>query len=346
MLFVLSANLSVRYLPGYATLDSNHISNILALLENIQRYVDDPSQKRPLNFLMLASPGAGKSHFIKCIAKRLSPHKIGAITFNMAGLQENEDLVPPLDQARNLKVEDRIPLFFLDEFDSDPKHIPFLLPLLWDGEMNLGQKDLKLGKVIIVLAGSNPALLATMEHARSMQQKVTGSEGDNPKIIDLFSRINGGVVEICSFHDPAKGIDRRSDKVCVAIQLLRHRFGSNLKTAPLALLKFIALAEFRYGVRSIAHLIDLIPHKENLTHLKTKDLQLPIQTAEQLRESSLAYHLIHKDQIHGVATLWEKCATSNVAMPLFSSATEFTPFYRDKEMINIALIRIADEIAS
>lgn len=343
VLFVLSVSLSVRYLSGYATLDSNHISNIADLLENIQRYVDDTSQKRPLNFLMLASPGAGKSHFIKCIAKRLSPYKIGAITFNMAGLQENEDLVPALDQARNLKVEDRIPLLFLDEFDSDPKHIPFLLPLLWDGEMNLGQRDLKLGKVIIVLAGSNPTLPDAMERAKSMQQQAAGPEGDSPKIIDLFSRINGGVIEISSFHDPARSIDRRTDKVCVAIQLLRQRFGITIKSAPLALLRFIAHTEFRYGVRSIAHLIDLIPYKDKVTNLSLDDLKLPVKTVERLRESSLAYHLLHKDQVHGVVKLWEKSAASNIAMPLFTDATQFFPFL-DKQTIKLALASIADDL--
>src|SRR5690242_4650968 len=65
VLFLLSCALSVRQLPGYATLDPDHARDITNLVTTVENYVDDTSQKRPLNFLMLASPGAGKSHFIK-----------------------------------------------------------------------------------------------------------------------------------------------------------------------------------------------------------------------------------------------------------------------------------------
>lgn len=257
VLFLLSCGLSSGHLPGYATLDSTHIKQIDSLTEKIQTYVNDPSQKRPLNFLMLASPGAGKSHFIKCLARKLGPNNIGAITFNMAGLQTNEDLIPALDAARNLKVEDRIPLLFFDEFDSKPANIALLLPLLWDGELNLGQRDLKLGKVIIVLAGSDPILPNTMDHARSMRQEMQAHDDRNPKLIDLLSRINGGDLPIPSFYDPSRKVDRRADKVCISVELLRQRFGSQLRAAPLTLLKFISRIDFRYGVRSIAHLVEL-----------------------------------------------------------------------------------------
>src|SRR5207245_11267812 len=119
--------------------------------------------------------------------------KVSAITFNMTSLASNEDLIPALDAARNLKVEDRIPLLFLDEFDSMPGNIPLLLPLLWDGELTLGQRDLTLGRVIVVLAGSDPALPITMDHAKAMRHNVAldhaaANQATNPKIIDLLSR--------------------------------------------------------------------------------------------------------------------------------------------------------------
>jgi hypothetical protein len=324
ILFLLSCSLSINYLPGYATLDTDHTRQIGGLISTIQRYVDDGSQKRPLNFLMLASPGAGKSHFIKCIAEKL---RISAITFNMAGLQKHEDLIPPLDAARNLKVEDRIPLLFLDEFDSRPGDLPLLLPLLWDGELNLGQRDLKLGKLVIVLAGSDPSLPVTMDNARSMREAVSTKEGGNPKLIDLLSRINGGVVPIPPFYDAAKGIDRRPDKVCVAVQILRQRFGHKLRTVPLALLNFVARANFRYGVRSIAHLISLIPQKENATELKLSDLKLPLSTVNALKDSSLAYHLLHDDQVHGVVNLWKEAKAMKIAFPVYNRAAEFARNY-------------------
>ena len=212
---------------------------------------------------MLASPGAGKSHFIKCIAEKLRGQKVQAITSNMTALQTNEDLIPARDAARNMKVDDRIPLLFLDEFDSKPSNIPLVLPLLWDGELNLGQRDLKLGRSIIVLAGSDPLLPGIMDSARSMRADVGVPQGmKTRKIVDLLSRINGGVVEIPAFHDPTHSIDREFDKACIAIQRLRSKFGEGLRSVPRGLLRFIADADFRYGARSISHLIELIPYRK------------------------------------------------------------------------------------
>src|SRR5205085_6598561 len=41
--FVLSANLSVKRLAGYATLDDGHLDSIQRLLAKIRIYTDDPS---------------------------------------------------------------------------------------------------------------------------------------------------------------------------------------------------------------------------------------------------------------------------------------------------------------
>ena len=64
-----------------------------------------------------------------------------------------DDFTKPLDAVRNLKVNDKLPLLFLDEFDCDDRNYPILLPLLWDGELQVGQRDLKVGKVVIILGG-------------------------------------------------------------------------------------------------------------------------------------------------------------------------------------------------
>ena len=344
LLFLLSTNLSAASLPGYATLDASHIRRIGTLIAIIERYVDDGSQRRPLSLLMLASPGAGKSHFIRCIANRLRSRNVAAITFNMAGLQTHDDLIPPLDAARNAKVEDQVPLLFLDEFDSRPSNIPLLLPMLWDGELTLGQRDLKLGKVIVVLAGSDPVLPVTMDEARSMRQALPTHQNDTPKLVDLLSRINGGVVSIPPFYDTSRDIDRRPDKVCVAVHLLRQRFGRSLRSAPLALFRFIARADFRYGVRSIAHLIDLIPHRQNAADLAPNELKLPVGSVKTLKDSSLAYHLHHEEQVHGIVNLWKEVGVSDAAVPVFLEAAEFAPIGLPEDFMPLYLERMANEI--
>lgn len=321
--FIASCNLSTKSVNGYASIDADHLAKIGHFIQSIETYVEDRSQKQPLNFLMLASPGSGKSHFIKCVARRLGPKKIAPVTFNMASLQSNDDLIPPLDAARNLKVEDKIPLLFLDEFDSNPNNFALLLPLLWDGALNVGQRDLRLGKVVIVLAGSDPALPETMDHARSMRQDVPITEGQSTKIVDLFSRINGGVLNIPPFVDVAKGIDRRADKICIAVHLLKSRFGDTLRTVPSALLRFIGQIQFRYGVRSVAHFVGTIPYKEKTQALTLETIGLPLSSSVNLKNSSLAYHFVDDDQALGVIKKWdEACKNSqpiNINHQLFST---------------------------
>src|SRR5947209_1401200 len=119
---------SESLLPGYATLDDLHRNDIRRLIQRITSYLRDTTRKRPFNALMLAAPGAGKSHFIKQLANSMRSERVQAVTFNMATMQSPDDIAQPIDELRNLKVNDRFPLLFLDEFDSDPSHYAALLP--------------------------------------------------------------------------------------------------------------------------------------------------------------------------------------------------------------------------
>ncbi len=112
---------SQRTLETYVTLDWEHRQDIKDLQSRINSYSIDRTLKRPLSIMMLAEPGAGKSHFIMCLAKAVG---MNAVNYNMATLQNFDDLIQPLESVRNLKVvQDRLPLLFLDEFDSSLRKI-------------------------------------------------------------------------------------------------------------------------------------------------------------------------------------------------------------------------------
>jgi hypothetical protein len=305
---------SDELLRGYTTLDDKHRSDIESLLEKIGTYLRDATRKRPLNALMLAAPGAGKSHFIKQLAAKMAAERVDAVTFNMATMQSADDMAQPIDELRNLKVNDRFPLLFLDEFDSDPSRYPALLPLLWDGELHVGHRDLKLGKAVIVLAGSNPDLPKTMDRSAQMKVDADGKDPVLPggKLIDLLSRVNGGVIEIPDLDLRTEHRDRRVDKVCVAVSLLKARFGKKTSEIPRSLLRFIGQTTFRYGVRSIAHLIDVI-HGDAFKSrpFKAKAFGLPLSTETDLQNSSLKLHFVDKDQGFGIVNRWKECADDN-----------------------------------
>ncbi len=118
--------ISSQLLGDYVTLDWPHYQAIRQTRNAISRYAEDRSRRRPLNIMMQAEPGSGKSHLVKCLAASITTHMAVAIDYNMASLQSIEDLVQPLDAVRNVKVQDKLPILFLDEFDSDPSRYPLL----------------------------------------------------------------------------------------------------------------------------------------------------------------------------------------------------------------------------
>lgn len=299
---------SKETLGEYVTLDWQHIQQIERLITvTIPAYIKDPSLKRPLNIAMYEEPGSGKSHFVECLARRMNEYNVGEVTFNMSGLESIEDFERPLEAVRNLKVVDKLPLLFLDEFDSDDRNYARLLPLLWDGELQVGHRDLKLGKAVIILAASGSHIEKVMKKSKGMQKTIGANHA---KLTDLLSRINGGELQIPGLDDTGDGRDRRVDKICLSISLLEARFGSDLELVPWSILRFIAHSKFRYGVRSIVHLVDLIPASDSIKHqLNLKDLHLPLHSVESLKTSSLRYHLVARGGPSSVVKMWRELKT-------------------------------------
>jgi hypothetical protein len=299
-------------LTNYVTLDWQHYQEIESLMQVIRDYSQDRSRRRPLNIIMQAEPGSGKSHFIKCLAQRMASDGIDKVTFNMASMQGVVDLIQPLEAVRNLKVVDKLPILFLDEFDANKENYALLLPLLWDGELGIGHRELRLGKVVIILAGSGSHIGEVMRAAKSMQR---GGVTEDGKLIDLLSRINGGELTIPALDEVSGDRDRRVDKVCLTLSLLNQRFGSKLRVVPWSLLKFVADTKFQHGVRSISHLVDLIPSKDGeLEALRGKDLRLPLNTVSALKLSSLAYHLLAEDGPAAVVEAWQQLKSNETAV--------------------------------
>lgn len=317
-------NDSSRLLGDYVTLDWPHYQAIRRLRTEISKYAGDRSRRRPLNIMMHAEPGSGKSHLVKSLAASISSYNTVAIDYNMAGLQSIEDLLQPLDTVRNAKVQDKLPILFLDEFDSDPSRYPLLLPLMWDGELNIAHRNLKLGKLVIILAGSSNDINTAMVAAKGMQ--ITTAMAADGKLIDLVSRINGGELDIPPLDLVTSERDRRADKVCLTISLLKSRFGAELELIPVSLLRFVSNTKFRYGVRSLAHFIDLIQPFANDTEDKKQllpaQLRFPLNSIPTLRDSSLAYHVFSEDGAAAIIDHWKEASSDKASVRIQERAEE------------------------
>ena len=303
---------SRELLQKYATLHWDHFKGIMKAQIDILSYHRDKTRQRPLNLLLQAPPGSGKSHFVKCVAATMDNVKV--ISFNMAGATGVGDLAVPLEYARNSKIDGNLPLLFLDEFDTNEKNYGVLLPLLWDGELTVASHVLRLGRAVIVLAGSGKVLSEAVKAGKNTQQEDLYKGIEMPaKLLDLLSRINGPELEIPPLDDKATEIDRSVDKVCIAVLLLLKRF-PYLETVPWALLHFIGRTKYRHGVRSISHIVDLIDNIGNQKELKLESVRLPFKDAELLGSSGLIRHLRHDHGDDSLVAGWKEACTHDVGI--------------------------------
>ena len=311
--FGAACTLAGSTLEGYATLDETLIREIESFVSSLQAYIDDRSAKRPHGTLLMASPGSGKSHFVACIANRLRESNVSFIPLNMASMSRNTDLVRPLDEARNVKADNGVPLIFFDEIDSAPGNFSLLLPLLWDGVLTVEGRDLRLNKGIVVMSGSGRALSQALERAQDMQEDLPLPPNSPPKFADFLSRIGGGILRIPKVSgDPSRIVD----KVVIAAHLMRRKF-PKLLLAPLSLFRFVAKATLRFDVRSLGQLVELIPYAEDTTVLSREALGLPFGSADELRNSSIVYHLIDdENQAQGLVDLWFEASTNDSLVPV------------------------------
>lgn len=300
--------LSTETLQGYITLDWEFRKEIRKLQLSIQKYLRDPTRPRPLNVLLFAPAGAGKSHFVRCLCDSLESMKVSAVEYNMSALETVQDLESALQEARNEKVLDRNPILFLDEIDSRSHHYATVLPLMWDGSIDVRGRRIRLGRVVLVVAGSTRPLKACMDSMRGVKADGQNHDFEIPdKLPDFLSRINGGVLEIPALDDIQPHIERnrKVDKVCIMIELLRRRFGEQLSSVQRSVLAFAAETEFRYGVRSLRHVVELLEAVQQPDQdAEPTEFSLPLETESALRQSSLVYHL-SQDEVSKVVARWQ-----------------------------------------
>jgi len=297
--------ISQKTLVDYTTLDYDHRLDIRKLTKNIKLYSQDYTKKRPLNVIMIAHPGSGKSHFIRCLSKSLDYYDVVPVTLNMANLENMNDFLHPVEEVRNLKVSDKLPILFIDEFDSNPTNYSKLLPLLGDGEIYINNRMLKLGKVIIVLAGSSPLIEKLLKDIKDLNIDYSNINDKDKKIVDLLSRINGGTFKIPYLENDIDGINRTADKICVAISFIKKRFGDEIKYIPWSLLKLIISINFNYGIRSLSTFIDYLSKNSIDDKILVEELQFPFNNKMELINSSLIQHINLKNE--NIQSFLEKC---------------------------------------
>ncbi len=65
-----------------------------------------------------------------------------------------------------------------------------------------------------------------------------------------------------------------------------------------------------------------IPTKEEAKQLELTDILLPLNTEEELQESSLAYHLVSERGAKDIVKLWKACSTCESQVKFYTPPKE------------------------
>jgi hypothetical protein len=150
------ANVPYARFGGLFTADRHEIESLRNMKRLIESYARDGMDTKPLSLAVFGPPGAGKSFGIKQIAESvIQREKQAFLEFNLSQFGDPSDLVGAFHQVRDKVLENRLPVVFWDEFDSERyRWLQFLLAPMQDGKFQEGQVTHPLGRCVFVFAGA------------------------------------------------------------------------------------------------------------------------------------------------------------------------------------------------
>lgn len=190
---------SVASFGKLQTIDRREIENLRSIYRRIVEFISETSSQKPLSLAVFGPPGCGKSFSVKQLIEELSksnktvfskaPHEI-----NVSQLSSASELAAAFQSVRSDVIAGRIPIVFIDEFDSDypggagEKWFKYFLAPMQDGVFRDDVASHAIGKVIFVFAGGTAPSYKEFDHL--MRSKPDGFF-ENQKVPDFLSRLSG-----------------------------------------------------------------------------------------------------------------------------------------------------------
>lgn len=273
------------------TADYAEIEGYRSIANLFRKYMRGSAHDKPLSIAVFGPPGSGKSFGIKSIAKLLGSRgndtEIEIAEFNVAQWQGPQDLIGALHVARDIRLTDRLPLIFFDEFDSSWGSAElgwlksFLAPMQ-DGKFKDGDRLHSIGKALFVFAGGTADRFS--EFTTRWTQAAVGESGKaetapiktgedrfkTAKGPDFVSRLSG-YVDVKSINDTKPGTPDLATQLRRAILLrskledwhpglLNHK--GHLSIDPSVLKALLCVEKYNHGVRSMEAILRMssLPH--------------------------------------------------------------------------------------
>ena len=231
----------------FLTLDPATGSNVRSFASEIRGYFRSPEVRRPLNCLVWAMPGSGKSFLVEEVAKDVKAEFIEinvAATTSFADLKQRMKDLSSVDARNQLVMVDE----FMAEIEGTPV-FPALLVPLWS--------KVKARKLAFVMVDSYSEGVASLQQFRRHLERDRKHKGP-----DLVSRINGPQIAL-STPGPA---DRA---IQVASQLRRLHKKSAFAIERGALLALVADRKGGgWSPRAVEYVVEALTPTNNVVRLK------------------------------------------------------------------------------
>jgi hypothetical protein len=150
-----------RVLGDFISCDPWLIRDLQSVASHARDYVRSAKVDRPLNILISASPGSGKSFLAKSFKDFLFKKTYDAFTeVNLASLSNYEDLIGVFEDVRSFNVRSgsgKAPFVFFDEIDSLNPEVNFFQQFLKpcsEGKYYWRGRELDIGPAILFFAMS------------------------------------------------------------------------------------------------------------------------------------------------------------------------------------------------
>ena len=223
-------------LGGFLTYDKNEMLQVCNTYNTMKHYMRNHYRRSPLSICIFGQPGSGKSFVVKEITNSLDDNRKGSqlpcelLTFNVSQMQSTKDLVEAFHQVRDSGLNEKMPVVFFDEFDSEFKGTPlgwlrFFLAPMQDGEFFHEGVRHKIGSPILIFAGGTCSTMSEFKN-----KKLENDQMEDVKLPDFISRLRG-YIEVAGPNSTktkgSSGILHYIRRACLIRTLLEKQYGVN-----------------------------------------------------------------------------------------------------------------------
>lgn len=247
------------FLGDYMSTSQIMRNRIRGFTDQLYNYCISQGRVRPLNCLVTATAGTGKSFFVKQLANKLS---CGLVKINCSQITTSGELLNALSQLKD--INEKTPLLFLDEidqFDEGSDHYRVLLAPLWDASILINGKAIKWTTRYITIL-SSAALMQLAEAQLRVNVKDTSGDGGKVQVNQIMDRllslINGPRLVLNEKTEDEEERQRmQTQNIYIAIDIIL-KYHESSRYIERRFLDLIYCAP-KFNARSFEHFVSSLP---------------------------------------------------------------------------------------